>query len=266
MIRGFLTILILIAAVGLKGQSLVTDLIDSYPSQASTPELESLLEHHIQKLLKLQLKSKTQSDFVEKTFYYLHQRVFKSYVPYSQFNELLETGSYDCLSATALFAVIFERFNVPVTIKETNYHIFLTVESENESILIETTDGTNGFVKNRKEIEARLELYQQNVLANLTQNHYLYQAQIFQPITSSQLVGLLYFNQAVREYNKKNLWGCAKSLDESITRYANPRTEELAVILFHSASSSKLDESQKQELLSRYQKYLKRVNPVLAAR
>lgn len=247
------------------GQSMVSELIQSYSLKTSEESITAKIDQHIAQLEKQRLK-KSEIEFLEFAFEQTHRKFLKSYIPYSQFNEVMETGRFDCLSATALFSIVFDRLAIEYQINETNYHIFLLVNTMEGDVLIETTDRFNGFVYQTEKIQARMETYRKNEIAAFNKNFYEYQANIFQEVSPTHLVGLLYFNQAVRLYNERDLLACSKKLDDAIARYENPRTDELAVILIHSIRASNLSQEEKSAITTRYQKYIQKARPVLASR
>lgn len=259
-------ILALMVPLAGNGQSILSGLMSSNAVTSSQEQIAAKVDRHVADLTKAKSKFDSEREFLEYVFQFTHRKMLKTYVAYTQFNELVETGKFDCLSATALFSVIFDRLNIDYQIQETNYHIFLLAETQNGKVLLETTDRLNGFVAHPEKIEQRIQAYRQNQLATENKNFYEYQADIFQPVSADRLVGLLYFNQAVRLYNQRDFIECGNKLDEAIARYETPRTDELAVILVHSINASNLAPAEKSKITTRYQKYVQKARPVLASR
>ena len=54
-----------------------------------------------------------------------HQEFFRRYSQFASFSETLNRGKYNCLTGTALYALLLNHFEIEYTIIETNYHIFL---------------------------------------------------------------------------------------------------------------------------------------------
>ncbi|MGB0177310.1 MAG: hypothetical protein ACPF9D_09090, partial [Owenweeksia sp.] len=52
----------------------------------------------------------------------------------NRFADLLKNGYFNCVSSTALHALLLERFNVPYTITEEPQHVYLVAQPENENI------------------------------------------------------------------------------------------------------------------------------------
>ena len=257
---------VLLMALAGQSQSQLSDLIQSDGFTTSSTQIHTRLEKHLKDLKSRKEKFETDAAYLADVFDYTHRKLLRTYVPYSQFNELMERGRYDCLSATALFSVLFSELGFHYQIIETNYHIFMMVNTTQGPVLLETTDRFNGLVKGEDRITSRIEGYQQNQLLSSNKNFYTYQANIYQQVSADNLIGLLYFNQAVRHYNNQQLELCSEKLDAAMARYTNPRAEELAVILFHSVQASNLSAEVKSRMRDRYQKYLQSIRPVLAAR
>ncbi len=209
-------------------------------------------------------------EFVRLIFRDSYKKFFNTYKPYTQFSEIFERGNYDCLSATSFLSVVLEEFGYDFKIIETNYHIFLSVETDKGPVLLESTDRYNGIVTDPIQIEQRISTYRNNELfINPSQSdkaHYKYDLNLYHVVQPYQLPGLLYFNQAVTAYNSKNLVECAAKLDQARKIYESPRTSEFAVILVKSIIDSNLNEELKKDLIRPFVRYLRNSNSVIASR
>src|SRR5688572_28329423 len=115
---------------------------------------------------KLETKKDRRSDiqFLNQVFVKTHQRFLKNFNPYAAFGQTLDNGTYNCLTGTALYALILDHFGYRYQIIETNYHIFLVTETDEGKILFEATDPSGGFVSDAAAIEKRIASYRQNEL------------------------------------------------------------------------------------------------------
>jgi len=247
---------------------LLPELLNSYPAsrpQEVTNALDKLIVNLEQKR-----GNRTDKEFLNLLFHESHRKFFRSYQPYAQFAQVLESGIYDCLSATSFLSVLLERFDYDFKIIETNYHIFLLVETSKGPVLIESTDKFNGIVTNKHQIDERIAKYQSNKLiispSESDKNYYHFNLNLYHQVQPNQLPGLLYFNQAVVAYNYKNLIECAAKLNMANKIYESPRTAEFAVLLVKSVAASELDEEIKKELIRPFIKYLRNTNSVIASR
>jgi len=184
-------------------------------------------------------------------FHRMHTSLLKKYEPLAEFNKIFESGAYDCLTATALFSHVLDRLNFSYEIIETNYHIFLIVQTSRGEVLLETTDRWGGFVTGRGTIAKRTGDYRSNVLAvsNDSEKKYEYSFKLYQAISPQKLTGLLYFNQAVKAYNHREWVSCAKLLERSYTLYDSPRCNELGSLLIRTLVENSVEEITKDSCL-----------------
>ena len=188
---------------------------------------------------------------LRKTFNRVHATFLKQYLAYSDFDKVFSTGQYDCLTATTLFSQVLDQLNFSYDIIETNYHIFIVVNTENGKVLLETTDRFGGFVTDKKEIIKRIGDYRKNEITADNSNKFIYQYsfRLYQKITREKLTGLLYFNQSVKAYNRHDLIASSKLLEKSNALYASSRCEELGAILIQTVLETSMEEKEKTDCL-----------------
>jgi hypothetical protein len=224
---------------------------------ASTGANIELAEQRLENLIhRLEAKrSNSDINFLRKVFVETHKRFLKNYAQYTDMSEVFTTGSYDCLTATSLYSIVLDRLNFDYSIIETNYHIFIVVNTSHGEVLLETTDRWNGFVTDSKKIDERIGNYKQNTVASLPakdKKFYLYHLDLYRTLHQSQLPGLLYFNKAVKAYNAGAWEACSILLDKAKAIYDTPRIAELTLILIESVKNSPLHEDKKKVFLDRY--------------
>jgi hypothetical protein len=194
---------------------------------------------------------KNEAFFLGRVFTKTHQRFLKQFRPYAHFDELLAEGSYNCLTGTALYALILEHLGFNYSIVETNYHIFMLVESSEGQILFEATDPLHGFVTNAGDIEKRIAEYKQNdlVAANNGKTYYEYRVSLYNTINLDGLLGLMHYNLAVEAYNSHNLASSVEHLSKAAGLYNSPRIDEFSRIILLSLQEGKIDPLMKESLL-----------------
>ncbi|MDZ7648731.1 MAG: hypothetical protein U5K54_16990 [Cytophagales bacterium] len=174
------------------------------------------------------------------------------------------------MSATSFLSVVLEKFNFEYRIIETNYHIFIVIETKAGEVLLESTDRLHGLVTDPKQIDTRINSYRSNELyASATptnKDFYKFNLNLFQEVQPMQLPGLLYFNQAVIAFDENNLVDCASKLNRAKSIYESPRTSEFAVILVKSVLASDLNDDLKKDLIRPFVKYLAPTTSVIASR
>jgi len=221
----------------------------------------------VQKLRDKQEKYGRKTAFVNYLFNKTRQRFLRSYTDYATFSETINTGTYNCLTGTALYALLLDQFNIPYQVIETNYHIFLVAETENGRVLLEATDAQNGFVLGESNIEARIKEYRQVLPSkdDRSKCYYQYDVALYKEVTLDELTGLLYYNRAIVAFNLHDLPGAIEKLARSAERYQSSRTAEFAAILQISVAQSNLPDGQKREYLREIQR-LRTTSVSLSAR
>jgi hypothetical protein len=231
---------------------LLPSLIETTPKANAT-----LIEMNIDQFISIQKErkqlAKSEIKFLKSMVNASHKKFLKTYKAYSPFSSLFENGEYDCLSGTSFFSVVLDELQFRYKIIETNYHIFLLIETGQGQVLLETTDRFFGFKTNPQEIEKSISHYKENLMAigsSDKRQYYKYHVDLFHEVSSRQLSGLLYFNQAVVAFNHHDWIGCTESLYKARLIYDNVRVKELTEILVNAIGLSTLNNYEKQELLN----------------
>lgn len=181
-----------------------------------------------------------------------HARFLHSYVRYTNIEGLVK-GRYDCLTATSLFADILAKSGYKYNIIETNYHIFIVVNTSEGDVVLETTDRFAGFIDDEKKKNAMIAEYKKNALTWATPAHRQYNFSMYQPVSTDQLAGLLYFNQAVNAFNDHKWLECSNKLSASSSTTSFARVAQLAAMLYQSvAFSSNIEEETKTAIMNRW--------------
>jgi hypothetical protein len=197
---------------------------------------------------------KSQLELLRYVFKKAHQTYLRNYSEYASFSELSK-GKYNCLTGTALFALLLEDLKFDYRIIETNYHIFLVVKTDNGQVLFEATDPLNGFVSDRSAIENRLSRYRQNEFQQRAddKNYYLYSFRLFKQVNLDEMLGLFYYNAAVELYNQHQLPNAVQNLDKAMTLYNSPRVDEFSKLMLFALAQSQLDVSLKETCVKKLQ-------------
>lgn len=215
-------------------------------------------ENYLQEVTRKRDNFRNDEAFLEFVFNSAQRKFLKGFKEYASFGQLLKNGSYNCLTATALYALVLERAEIRYEIIETNYHIFLMAYTEEGSVLIETTDAGNGFVTDASEIEKRIEGYKENALKENAGNNNLLDFSLYNVVRLEELTGLLHYNLAIAAHNDNRLESAIDHLDAASNLYNSPRVEAVARLILFSVVESKLDEESKTTHLKRIQAFRKR--------
>jgi len=194
-------------------------------------EFESLISF----LEKKKSAYKSDKQFLEFLFYKVHARLLKVYQPFTSFSAILSNGRYNCLTATALYALLFDHFDYEYEIVENAFHIYLTVQLEGKSILIESTDPIEGFIEDSKKLNERLNRY---TTWTYSSNSYKFDSKVFEEIDLYQLVGLHYYNTAVAYYNDGLLAHAYRELNKAFIFHYTERMVEFMGLILNEADIS----------------------------
>jgi hypothetical protein len=217
---------------------------------------------------KLQARDLPKSNFrfCKTLFQKTRQQFFKRYSQYASFAETLTDGKYNCLTGTALYALLLDHFGIEYKIIETNYHIFLLAMTDEGTVLFEATDPTHGFVTDPKKIEQQVQAYKRNDFGetrNDGKSYYSYAASLYQPVSVTELRGLLHYNVSVEAYNRQDFNSAITNLDKALELYNSSRISEFTAVLMKAVLESNLDDSRKAVYLDRIQTLREKL-PVMA--
>lgn len=77
----------------------------------------------------------------------VHKRFFKVYKLQNSFSDIFERGEYNCVSGSAMYAMVFQKMGIPYQILEAPQHVFLMAYPNSHKVFIETTSPQNGYLK-----------------------------------------------------------------------------------------------------------------------
>ena len=214
-------------------------------------------------------EAKNTLKFCRTLFHKTRQEFLRDYTQYASFGETLAKGKYNCLTGTALYAMLLEHFNLEYKIIETNYHIFLLAYTQEGKVLFEATDPVRGFVTNPAEIERRMQQYKQNIIQPAERGdkkYYEYNVSLYQQVRLDQMGGLLHYNLSIEAYNHQNFQEAINHLDKAVALYSSPRITEFSAILLLAVIESMINDSVKEGYLKRIQAIRKKQLPLIANR
>lgn len=93
------------------------------------PELESK-----------KVQSKKLNRRVKLIYSIVHNKFLKKYEEIEYFPAIFQTGNYNCVTASILYALIFEHLKIPFKAQVSLSHVYLVANPGKESVVIETTN------------------------------------------------------------------------------------------------------------------------------
>jgi hypothetical protein len=146
--------------------------------------------------------------FLEIVFHKTQSVLFKDYQKHAAFNDLLRSGTYDCVTGTAAYGLLLERYGFDYKIIETDAHVFLLAEFEGDSVVFESTLPLHGFFKGQGAARDFINQFlNPNQAAQDDPSDWSVGGitvganSIFQTISLKELAGLQYYNDAILRFN-----------------------------------------------------------------
>jgi hypothetical protein len=204
-----------------------------------------------EKLVQKKVSFKRTNDFLSYLFTITHQRLLKHYDENAGFGQLLTDNKYNCLTATALYALLLEHVGIDYNVIETNYHIFLLIQTNQGQVMFETTDAANGFVSDSKEIDSRIVQYREQSIQPIALNkaHYRYKVDLYKEVNLDEMLGLLHYNLSINAYNQHNLPMAIEQLALAVKLYHSPRMEEYTRVILYTVTESDFSNKVKESYL-----------------
>ena len=242
--------------------------VNLYTQIDAPPRSSTSLAVFVDKLEQKQASFKHTSKFLEFIFNKTHQKFLRNFSEYASFREMLDNGNYNCLTGTALYALLLEHFDIRYQIIETNYHIFLVAQTDKGPILFETTDPASGFVTNPEQIKNRIAGYKQNSIqaGGSSKTYYRYNFDLYNSVNLDQVLGLLHYNLSIVAFNAKDLTRSIHHLGKAMELYQSPRFEEFSKIILLTIMEGNLDSSEKERCLENIRALYKKHEVVTASR
>jgi hypothetical protein len=177
---------------------------------------------------------------VKYLFNKVHDYFLRRYKDVSNFSQIFQDGVYNCVSATALYSQVFDKYNIPYNIKETPTHVFLIAFPKTHNIYVETTvPGKSGYYSpSENEIKTVVDqLIKNKLLTKEEVNSIGYNKSYFNYffdkdfISKKNLIGLQYYNEAISFLINQEYVKAYKSLLKSEIFYDSKRIKFLKISL-----------------------------------
>lgn len=182
----------------------------------------------IEKLEAKDIRQKSLKKQLKLIYKYVHSSTLKKYESPEYFNELFVSGTYNCVSASALYALVLDHFDINYIIKETPKHVYLVADPENLRILIETTMPQGGMLyydeKSKRDFVSymvRNKLISQREYESNSNdalfNKYFYEKD--NDIDIYQLAALQYYNKGITLFDEKKFKSAAANFEKASLLY-----------------------------------------------
>lgn len=198
----------------------------------------------------------------------IHKTFLEKYEAKTLFSDIWSTGDYNCVSATALYCMAFDHFNIPYTIKEKPQHVYPVAFPKERQVIVETTNPMVGsFAFNQQFKLAYIEnLRKQKAVSSqevsTTDLNKLFDKYFFKgesDISFRQLVGIQYMNDGIFKHESEEWLLSVEQLEKAYLLYKNEQVANGLLVSYAKAFQmrTKKDTIHAQLLakLSRFSKY-----------
>ncbi len=167
---------------------------------------------------------------IKHIFTTVHEELLLKYEPLVNFYDIFIDGKYNCLTASIIYALLFDRFKIPYQARFTIDHVFLIAYPNSSHIIVETTNpirGTFSYSSKDKQqfvdylIEMKLitlDEYNKIPVDSLFQQHYLNQTKG----GIIDLIGAQYSNLGVNYELKDDKYRAFDSYQKALMFYRTP--------------------------------------------
>lgn len=187
------------------------------------------LQAEIDHYRKVKRRYKDERAFLKHIFKRTHRKFLDFYTPYTDFYSIFESGKYNCLSASALYAWQLHALGYEVKILESETHVLISTEADGKPVLFEATNPNQGFIDDENIINAHLKQVEE--YTQLPGRFYRLQLNGFESVDLKQLAGLQYFNHAAKAFNQGNYLEATEAVEKGKLLYNGRHVQALASLL-----------------------------------
>lgn len=199
---------------------------------------EKIYFNNVSDIKQVKLSKKNVEKRIKTIHAEVHERFLKKYEAQNTMKSVFVNGSYNCVSASALYSMVFEELQIPYTIKEKPSHVYVVAYPDGESILVESTDPSSGVISYSENFKkeyinqlASAKIIDQNQMSTSSIDH-LFDEYFFsdENITLKQLIGLQYINEALYLFELKDMVSALKMLEKAYFFFPEEKLKALLLV------------------------------------
>jgi tetratricopeptide (TPR) repeat protein len=208
--------------------------IDSTINATDIQNFKSILDRVIHELPEREKSKKKEEKRIKRIFDKVHEELFKKYEDLAYFPQIFSEGIYNCVTATAIYAHIFDAISVPYYIKDEPTHVYLIAYPETYKIHLETTVPSEyGFSSvsdsNMETIVNELVKMKLITADEVSEKgiskvymEYFYGDEF---VDKKALIGMQYYNKAIEYYEAQNYELALHNIENSLVYYPYAASE-----------------------------------------
>ena len=223
--------------------------LDTTVNEAKATQLKEKLNLFFDEKLAPIVTGKNKDKTLKLFFNEIHDKLLRKYVTNARFEFLLDQGEYNCLTASALYAMAFQRFNMPYQLRSTTDHVYVIVNPGPGETIIETTDPQNGVYQYSDQYK-KAYIDRQVKTKMISKDEYnsgsveaLFQKYFYtsDTIDLKQLAGYHYYNNAIDLIGKENYAESSNQLMKAYLLNRSAKVEYLLIISLAAQLEKSLD-------------------------
>ncbi|PIB36685.1 hypothetical protein BFP72_15380 [Reichenbachiella sp. 5M10] len=216
----------------------------------------TMLSHEISKLKTVpKLTGKKKTKYYKDIYDRVHNRFLEKYELENYFSSIFTLGEYNCVSACALYGLVFEELEISFVIKETPTHVYLLIDPNDDPFVIETTDPVGGISKFSTKFKTHfVNQLKASKLISEEEARYqevdaLFDKYYFtdQNLGMKELVGVQYWNQGLYLLEDEDYHEAYTAFQKSYLLFPNEKVRDLLLgslsYLVSQVTYSRYDES-----------------------
>lgn len=210
--------------------------LDENISLQKIENFKTNLDSFIKTLPESETDDRREKKRVQKIYDAVHKEYLRKYENVAYFPQLINDGTYNCVTSTALYTYIFEALKIPFHIKDLPSHVYMIAYPETLKIQLETTaPGSYGFispksseVKKSVENMVKLKLVSSEEVSKKGENK-VYMDYFYgeNSLDKKGLIGMQYFNKALEAMEQEDFKASLNQINKSLVFYPYAPSEYL---------------------------------------
>jgi len=181
------------------------------------------------------LLNKPEAKLMKELHALVHKRFLTRYQFVVPFHEIFKNGTYNCVTASALFALVLEELDIPYNIQEQPTHVYIMAYPDTKAISVEMTavkdayyltarkdvsNAVNALLElqltDREEIQMKGEVYVYNAFYNTND-----------VVDLGELTGIQYMNESISAVNDQRFADALSAICKAEMMYDVKKTQLL---------------------------------------
>lgn len=180
-----------------------------HSTEADYNLVQARLNELIESLNPARFEGYSDSKKIKKIFNIVQDDLLVKYHLENQFLEVFKSGRFNCVSSTAVYAILLEEFNIPYQIIEVPEHVYLIAQPNGQSIVMEGTDAQDGYLKLTESVVGKqlgtlvsMKVISEEELNSPDLGNVIDELYPSESIGLSKLVAIQYYNQSIYDYEE----------------------------------------------------------------